>query len=195
VAVTEPTGNGYVTVYPDGTSKPNASNLNYVKGETVSNLVLAPVGPDGNVVLAASHASTHLVADVEGYYTVGGSKKGTLSPIGPTRLLDTRSKVGVSTTIPVPAGGAVRLQVAGVAGIPTGVSAVVLNVTVTQPARNGYVTVYADGTAKPNSSNLNYVTNQTVPNLVFAPVGSDGKVDLWTASSTHVIADVAGYVR
>ena len=80
-------------------------------------------------------------------------------------------------------------------GVPaSGVSAVVLNVTVTQPTAAGHITVYPDGTSRPLAANLNFVAGQTVPNLVVAPVGADGKVDLYngSAGTVQLIADVSG---
>ena len=76
-----------------------------------------------------------------------------------------------------------------------GLSAVVMNVTVTQPGAGGYITAWADGQAQPTASNLNFVSGETVPNLVVAPVGSDGRVNLFDGSTaaTHLLADVAGY--
>ena len=90
----------------------------------------------------------------------------------------------------------VALGVDGHGGVPaSGVSAVVLNVTVTQPKAAGFITVYPDGATRPLASNLNFVAGQTVPNLVVAPVGADGKVDLYNGSSgtTQLVADVSGY--
>jgi hypothetical protein len=37
--VTGPTADGFVTVYPNGTTAPTTSNLNFVAGETIPNLV------------------------------------------------------------------------------------------------------------------------------------------------------------
>ena len=64
----------------------------------------------------------------------------------------------------------------GGSGVPgSGVGAVSLNVTVTEPVGPGFVTVYPCGT-RPNSSNLNFVGGQTVPNAVIAPVSAQGEV-------------------
>lgn len=115
--------------------------------------------------------------------------------LSPSRVLDTRTGVGASKTA-VAAGGTVHLQVTGRGGIPaSGVSAVVLNVTVTAPAGSGYVTVYGDGTTRPGVSNLNFVTAQAVANLVIAPVGAGGRVALfnWSGGATQLIADVSGW--
>jgi len=44
VSVTGPTAASYVTVWPAGSSQPLASNLNWVAGETVPNLVVVQGG-------------------------------------------------------------------------------------------------------------------------------------------------------
>jgi hypothetical protein len=83
----------------------------------------------------------------------------------------------------------------GVQGVPdsTSVTAVVLNVTVTQPDVAGYASVYPSGTTPPLASNLNYSKGQTVPNLVVARVGDDGRINVISSASTHVIIDVVGW--
>ena len=123
------------------------------------------------------------------------SGSGAYQPLAPSRLLDTRTGLGAPAGRVAP-NGTVHLQVTGRAGVPTsGVSAVVLNITVTGPTSGGVVTAWADGTTRPTASNLNYVTGQTIPNLVIAPLGSNGKVALYnhSAGSTHLVADIAGY--
>ena len=49
VTVTQPDGAGYVTVWPCASAQPDASNLNYVAGQTVPNAVIAPVDANGEV--------------------------------------------------------------------------------------------------------------------------------------------------
>ncbi|BAS17252.1 hypothetical protein AHiyo8_55550 [Arthrobacter sp. Hiyo8] len=51
LTVANPTSFGFVTAYPSGTARPNASNLNYATGQIVPNLVTVPVGSDGKVTL------------------------------------------------------------------------------------------------------------------------------------------------
>ena len=121
---------------------------------------------------------------------------GSFGVLGPVRLLDTRTALGAAG--PVAAGGSVALPVTGHGGVPaSGVSAVVLTVTVTQPGRAGYLTAYPDGGARPTVSNLNFTAGQTVPNLVIVPVGADGKIRLYNGSpgTVQLIADIAGYYR
>jgi Arylsulfotransferase (ASST) len=120
---------------------------------------------------------------------------GSFVPVAPARVLDTRSGTGAPKAA-VGANATVHLQVLGRGGVPAaGVSAVVLNVTVTRPSRAGVITAWPDGSTRPTASNLNFVPGQTVPNLVVVQVGANGKVALrnTSAGSTHLVADVAGY--
>ena len=193
VTVTQPTSGGFITVWGDGTARPSASSLNFLPGQTAANSVVAPIGAGGVVdFFNGSPGSSQLIADVSGYFTGGtASDPGTLVPVTPTRLLDTRSGVGGSALGPL---GKLTLQVTG-GVIPAGAAAVVLNVTTAQPSAGGYITAWADGDQQPVVSNLNFVAGQTIPNLVIAPVSSAGKVDLFNGSpgTTQLLADVAGY--
>ncbi|MBW3546660.1 MAG: hypothetical protein KY452_00785 [Actinobacteria bacterium] len=61
------TNNGFVTVWPCGTDRPLASNLNLTTGAILPNLVISKVGAGGKVCLFTS-GGTHLLADVSGYF-------------------------------------------------------------------------------------------------------------------------------
>jgi hypothetical protein len=136
---------------------------------------------------------THLLADVNGWFPAGGDFTG----VDPKRVFDTRPAEPNGLVV-VPKGkvGGVRelrVKVTGVGGVPgSGVGAVSLNVTVTEPVGPGFVTVYPCGT-RPNASNLNFVGGQTVPNAVIAPVSVDGEVCLFSNLDTHLLADVNGW--
>jgi hypothetical protein len=180
---------GYVTVYPCGT-RPDSSNLNFVNGQTVPNAVIAPVSLAGKVCFYV-YGKAHLLADVSGYFTAGFT-----SLSAPTRLLNTRIS-GVKVGKTDGTGTAYELTVAGQSGLPAAgsLSTVAMNVTVVDGEANdagGYVTVYPCGT-RPDSSNLNFVNGQTVPNAVIASVSSEGKVCFYVYGKAHLLADVSGY--
>ena len=67
--VTEPTADGFLTVYPSGAATPPTSNLNFLAGETVPNLVAVGIGSAGNVAIANSAGDAHVIVDVVGYFT------------------------------------------------------------------------------------------------------------------------------
>ncbi|KOU27006.1 hypothetical protein ADK94_01275 [Streptomyces sp. XY593] len=115
-------------------------------------------------------------------------------PYAPTRLLDTRNGTGAAQGKVAPY-GSTRVKVGGNGGIPEGVTAVALNVTVTNTTSAGHITAFAEGTERPTTSNVNFEAGQTVPNLVIVPVGKNGYVELANRGeqSVDLIADVTGY--
>ena len=136
-----------------------------------------------------------MVADVVGYYGwIAGSSGGLFRPLTPSRLLDSRNGTG-GFTEPVGPAASIDVDVAGVNGVPRYATAAVLNVTATEPTTAGFLTVYPPLDERPLASNLNFVPNQTVPNLVVASLGdATGKMRIYNnAGTTHVVADVVGY--
>jgi len=195
--VTGGTANSFLTVYPTGVSRPTASNLNFTAGQTVPNLVTVKVGADGNVKVYNAAGQTHVIFDVLGWYGLpaGGSRFNSLPP---ARILDTRTSPQGSPPGKLAAGATVSVQATGVGGVPplsSGVTAVVVNATVTEPTKASYLTIYPTGVSRPTASNLNFGVGQTVPNLVAVKVGTtDGKVNIFNAAGeTHVIFDVVGW--
>ena len=197
--VTNPKAAGHLIAYADGTTRPGVSLLNFAAGQTVPNLTLAPVGADDLVdFYNDSSGPIDLLVDTLGIEigvtgTNSGSIGDTYSPVGPTRLLDTRDGTGAAKG-PVAKNGTVRLDVAGHAGVPSDAAAVLLNVTTTDAKTAGHLTAYGDGTDNPGTSASNWVAGQTVSNLVLVRL-SDGKADLLNASGGTVdfVADVVGY--
>src|SRR5205823_1215180 len=88
-----------------------------------------------------------------------------------------------------------QLQVTNKGGVPAnGVSAVVLNITVTNTASGSFLTAYPAGQPTPVASNLNWSPGETRANLVTVAVGAGGVVVFINAvGATDLIADVEGY--
>ncbi|MFG3347176.1 hypothetical protein ACGF1Z_19150 [Streptomyces sp. NPDC048018] len=184
VTATGPTTGSFISVYPDGTERTSASNLNFTAGQTIPNLVVVPV-VNGKVNFYNRSGNVDLIADVAGYFTtdIDGS---TYEPVTPSRLMDTRTGLGVRKGKIGP-GETVTLPV------KPGVTAVVMNVTATGPTTGSFISVYPDGTERTSASNLNFTAGQTIPNLVVVPV-VNGKVNFYNRSgNVDLIADVAGY--
>jgi hypothetical protein len=124
---------------------------------------------------------------------------GTYQTVAPARVLDTRSGKGAPKTAPIGPGGSISLAMPAASGVPaTGVSAVVLNVTVTAATRSSFLTVWPAGTPRPTASSINFVAGTNRANLVTVPlgtIGSDaGKITIYNPlGSVQVIADVMGY--
>ncbi|MFC6705031.1 putative Ig domain-containing protein [Flexivirga alba] len=189
VTAVNPAGPGFVTVYPAGVTRPNASNLNYTKGAVVPAMVIATLGTGGAIDLYTLD-STDLIVDVAGWIPTGTD----YHPVTPARVLDTRSGLGAAKK-KVPGNSAISVQVAGQGGIPaTGVAAVEANVTVVGPSQAGFITAYPSGTTRPTASMLNYDTGQIVANSVTIKLGADGKLALYTGwGTTDLLLDITGY--
>lgn len=121
-------------------------------------------------------------------------------PVGPARLMDTRP--GGSTvdgqnagTGALGPGVTVNLTVAGRAGVPgSGVLAVALSVTGTDPTAGTYVTAWPAGQVRPVASNVNLVPGQTAPSAVVVELGTGGQVSLFNhVGATDLVVDVVGY--
>jgi hypothetical protein len=196
--VTQPSRSGYLTIYPTEAPLPAASNLNFVAGQTVPNLVTVKMGANGKVRLYNAAGQAHVIFDVVGWYgdPSGGA---TFNPLPPARIVDTR--IGRGWPGKVGHDGSITVDVTGTfgSGVPaSGVTAVVVNATVTEPTAGSFLTVWPADAAKPNASNLNFGPGQTVPNLVIVRVGAggaaDGKVNIYNAAGqVHVIFDVVGW--
>jgi hypothetical protein len=191
VAATNGTAMSYLTVYPTGDPRPSTSNLNFLAGETASNRALVRLGSGGRVSVFNAAGSADVVVDVSGWITDGTATgtAGRYNALAPARILDTRSSGAV-------VGGATTdVQVTGQGGVPaSGVTAVVLNATVTQPAAGGFLTLFAAGSARPMVSDLNYAAGETRPNLVVVQLGAGGRVSLFSSATSHVVFDVAGWL-
>ncbi len=190
---TDATAAGYVTSYPGGQPRPLASTLNLDgPGHTAANLTIVPVRADGTVSFF-SQSGTHLLADVTGYVTdasSGPSSGGLFVPLQPIRMFDTRTGGGS----PVAAGGSIDV-LGAVGDISSTAWAVVANLTATESAAPGYFTGWAHGQPRPLASNLNLTeAGETRANAALLPVGDDGRIDLFSQSGAHLLADAFGYL-
>jgi hypothetical protein len=194
LTATQTKGFGLLTAYPAGSPRPDTPNLNYALGQTMSNVVVVPLGTDGKVTVSnTSSGTTQITADATGYFLPSKpTQVGALRALSPTRFLDTRTSPG-----PVAAGGSVTFHVRGVRGIPTTVAAVLVNVTATGSKSTGFLTAFGSGSPTPNAANVSYQRGQTIANLAVVPVGPDGNVKIANTSSgsVQIIAEVAGYFR
>jgi subtilisin-like proprotein convertase family protein len=199
--VTGPTGDGFITLFPDGQPRPPVSNLNYVTGQTVPNAFTVGLGANG-MFRTYSVAATHFIVDVTGYFAPPGAGGLYYHPLPrPIRLFDTRA--------PIPGFAAceylnqplvanmelakqARVTCDGIT-IPADAAAIVGNATVTGALGDGFITLFPNGQPRPPVSNLNYVTGQTVPNAFTVGLGSDGQFRTYSVAGTHFIVDITGY--
>ncbi len=108
----------------------------------------------------------------------------------PTRLLDTR------INLPDHPKGQVETftQVTLPDSVPQDGSAL-LSVTVVNPATQGYIKVYPDGTPVPSTSDVNYIKGPTFAQEVMVSPGFGGRVDLLVGGNSapiDIVVDVVG---
>ena len=157
------------------------------------NLVIVPVGADGSITFYNNTGSVHVVADLFGVFDDGSLPvaDGQLTSITPTRVLDTRVGLGAAAGLAQPA-APINLNLSSV--LPPEATAVVMNMTVTEPTGAGFARIWSSDGDEPTTSSLNYVTNLTVPNLTIVPVALDGSVQVATSGHpAHLIADLLGW--
>jgi hypothetical protein len=188
-------GPGYVTAWPCGEPQPNASNINYLASAPVAGSTIVKVGAAGSVCVYIGQSSTHLLADVTGWFSAASG----YVPRSGARLLDTRPGAatvdGAGQLGGLPAVGTVyEVQVTGRASVPGDVIAAALTITSADAAGAGYISAWPCGEPQPNASNVNFASGDTVANSALIKVGAGGKVCLLVAERpTHVIVDITGW--
>ena len=199
ITAVDPAGTGYVTAYPSGSNRPDASNLNLSRGVDRPNLTVVKIGPDGAIRLNVAETSTDLLVDVQGYYapTTNGARRTTA--IDPVRIFDSRNGIGTSASRLGPSETR-TVAVAGVSGIPTNATAVYVNITSVGGNGWGWLSVWPTGSPRPDVSNVNWPGGIDVPNMAIVALGTNGTLQLYNdasvsgGSTAHVLIDVMGYV-
>jgi hypothetical protein len=200
VTVTGQSGDGDLTIYPDGTTQPNVANLNYRAGEDIGNRVVVPVSADGRVDVNnyTPSGSVQIIADAVGYFTdatATATTGTTFTGITPNRIADTRAgqfHVGANNTLGDQS--TITVPVAGTTGVPAGAKGVVLNVAVTNTAQPSYLIAFPSDTAAPNAADINWLPGVTRSNLVPVKLGADGGIKIHNyQGAVDVIVDVLGW--
>lgn len=184
VTVVEPSGWGFATVFPCGSSVPGVSNVNYTAGVTRAATVFSKLGDDDEICVY-SFAETDIVVDITGVFYDTAS----LSSIDPKRLADTRDSDALA------AQSEITVPVAGVAksGVPADATHAVVTLAAVEAQGWGFLTAYACGNDRPDASNLNYDAGDTLANQAVVPLNDDGELCVYTYAASHVLVDVVGY--
>lgn len=190
VTVVGPANVGFWTVFPTGSARPTASNVNVDErwsqlGDALAmaNLVTVPVGADGTVTVFSQRGG-HVIVDMLGSYeTSGATAAGRFVPLpSPVRAVDTRSFLTLSPA------STTEFRIPGGAGA----GAAVLNVT-TIATNAGYWTVFPANTTPPATANLNSLYPLHIAsNQVIVPLDADGDINVFTQSGGHLVIDVVG---
>lgn len=181
-------GQGFLSVWPSGSPRPDVSNLNFERMNTIANSAVVQLGQSGSVDVF-SWAPADIVIDVTGAFVdaPSGATAGRFVPADPVRVLDTRLSGQRGTS---------ELRVPLPAGVPADATAVAVNLTAVDAADvgfAGYLTAYPAGGIRPDTSVLNTDRhNPTRANTVFLPVTADGFV-IFRYMPTDVLVDFWGW--
>jgi hypothetical protein len=199
------TGNGPVTL--------NAATLegeafSFAPGQNSCNGATLAAGSTCTVGIRFGQASTPPTSHVAGKVSITSSNNGAASvtldglaapagdvmPITPFRLIDTR--LGLGTPNALGQQDTRTVKVAGVGGVPSnGAIGVMANIVGITPTENTWLTTWAAGRAKPQTSNVNPVAGKVTSNFAFIPLSSTGDLSVFNAlGRTDVVIDVLGWV-
>ena len=177
-----PGAEGYLTAYPCTNQRPETSTVNYVAGQTVANTTIAALSNTGQLCVWTS-ADTDVLVDITGWLGPSGSSR--FSPIGPTRVVDTRTGTGGVRLAP---GATMSVDLS--AAVPAGTTAVALNATAVGASASAFLTVYPCGPV-PSTSTVNYVAGEVRPNNTIVGL-TNGRVCVYSDAATDVLLDLTG---
>ncbi len=183
IVSTNPAAQGYLTAYPCSNDRPETSTVNFVGAQTVANNTIAALSSAGQLCVWTS-ADTDIIVDITGWLGPSGSSR--FSPIGPTRVVDTRSAIG---GLRVRAGATLSVDLTG--SIPAGSTAVALNVTAVNSLSTGYLTVFPCGATLPPTSTVNHVAGEARPNNTIVGLTA-GRVCIFSFADSDVLVDLLG---
>jgi hypothetical protein len=197
LTVVNSTAGWAVYLGPAPIAKPATSTINFTAGQIQGNsltVALSATGTLSATYISTAGNTTHLVFDVTGYYTADltGAK---YVPIAPTRLLDTRSGLGLAGKLVAntPRTFAVR----GHAGVAKTAVAVSANVTVANSTNSWAVYLGPVPVAKPTTSTINFKKGQVQGNGLTVALSATGTLSATYMSSagntTNLVVDVTGY--
>ena len=218
ITVTEPGANGYLEAYGKGARPADRTSIiNFGPGQTVPNVSIVRPGADGalTIGLFGNGTTAQVIVDVFGWFstsTYTGTDGARLIPTTPSRVLDTRDGTNRPGATALGQKETMELQIRGVDGVNptvvdvvpdspevTGVLLNVVGITTDPGATSTHLSLFPDplpAGQDPTTSNVNLAAGVIKANLVFVPVGTDGKVRIFNnQGQTQVVADVVGYMR
>lgn len=199
------TGSGLLAVSPGDAPAGGTSTLNFTAPrQTWANASTSGVDDAGQIMVMAAGASTQVIVDVVGYYSVlapptsaaaaGVGVESLFVPINPTRAYDSRD-IGAGGPLAGQQSRMVNVTAGG--EVPPEATAVAYTLTQTGTTGTGFLTVGPAGFAQPDVSSINwYTANQTSANSSVVGI-TDGAVKVWAGSSSggsaQFVIDVLGY--
>jgi hypothetical protein len=199
VTVVDAVAAGFATVWRCSEPRPTASSLNFGAGATIAAMVVTTAsGLTGDICLYTS-AATHLVVDLQVNISNGPPWENRMHrALVPARLLDSRPGSATIDGVQAGAGGitagsVTRVHVAGRGSVEASATSVALSVAAVSAAAAGFLTVWPCGSPRPNASNVNFASGQTVANVAMVGLDATGEVCVFTSAATDLIVDATGF--
>ncbi|HUA62739.1 MAG TPA: BACON domain-containing protein, partial [Verrucomicrobiae bacterium] len=196
ITVVPPAALTYLTVWPTGVAQPYVSTLNAFQGQVVANAAIVPAGSNGAISVFVSD-TTHVIIDINGYFTTPDANALAFYPLTPCRIADTRAASGFPSgfgppTMATNTSRSFAVQSSS-CGVPATARAYSLNMTAVPPGPLTYLTTWPAGVTQPVVSTLNAFQGQVVANAAIVPAGTSGQVSVYVSNTTDVIIDINGY--
>ncbi len=193
VTTTDTVGPDVFVAYPAASDPPLASMLN-ADGAGQTRAASTIVGLGDGMFDVATRFGNHVIVDITGYFTgpsASPSTDGRFVATVPTRLVDTRDRLGVDGGPRLHDGGGREFSTAAVTGGPT--AAVAVNWTITETEDRGWLVGYPAGTSFGEVSTINAdAANLTVANSSISPVSTRG-LAVHASQGTQLVVDVTGW--
>lgn len=185
-SVVEPTAAGYLRVAAAGAT-PLATSTNFSAGQNTTGLLVTAIDAARQSTVQVYGGAAQIVLDAVGYYTASPGPGGYWNPLVPSRIVDSRSGLGTSqgrqvddVTITLP--GTVPLDAAGV----------LLNVSVVEPTRSGFLRVAPAGSAAVTTA-LNYPALASATGLVLTKASGRSITVSLHGGAAQLVVDLMGF--
>jgi uncharacterized repeat protein (TIGR03803 family) len=177
----------YLTVWPQGESRPTASTLNNPTATSVANAAIVPAGTGGGIAVYPFN-TTDLIVDINGYFAEPGTGGYSFYSTPQCRAFDSRNNNGHPFT------GELTVNVAtGMCAAPGNAGGYVFNATVVPSGPLGFLTLWANPGQQPLASTLNASDGLPTSNMAIVP-NTDGFIDAFAGNGyTQLILDLSGY--
>jgi hypothetical protein len=186
---------GYLTVWPDGLTRPLIATLNSLDGRIKANAAIVAAGDNQSIDIYATN-TTDVVLDIDGYFApLPNPSALAFYTLTPCRVIDTRNPDG-DLGGPYLQGHQERdfpVLEATACNIPSSAQAYSMNFAVVPKQALGYLSVWPTGQSRPVVSTLNDLTGTIVANAAIVPAGTAGDIAVYPSNDTDLVVDIDGY--
>jgi hypothetical protein len=189
------TGSGFVSGATVSLGGAAATSVSVVSSTKIT--AVAPAHATGKVSVAVTNLGASSATLSNGFFYTPPPKQSDLYTLTPCRLVDTRNPNGALGGPALGASAQRTFTAAGNCGIPSGASAVVVNITSVSPAAGGFVAVYPGNAFPLGTTVINFKASATRANNAIVTLATDGTgtfgIQNASGGTANVVVDVVGY--